>query len=237
MKQTQRKPSNLSQSLQQHLNAYAITASAAGVGMLALAKPAEAKIVYTPAHVTIGHGGAQHFYIDLNHDGVNDFAIGTNHNSCTSECVAALNAYPAFGVNEIGGKKGAHASSFYASALREGARIGPGGAFGTGGPLGCVMVGLFSLTSRRVWGDWDNVSNRYLALRFRINGKIHYGWARLNAEDHGHYIRATLTGYAYETVPNEPIVAGKTKGPDVIALEPDGLGALAVGSSRLHNSK
>jgi hypothetical protein len=27
------------------------------------------------------------------------------------------------------------------------------------------------------------------------------------------YINATLTGYAYETIPNKPIIAGKTEGP------------------------
>jgi hypothetical protein len=43
-------------------------------------------------------------------------------------------------------------------------------------------------------------------------------------------LNATLTGYAYETVPNKPIIAGKTKGPDVITLEPGSLGRLAQGS-------
>jgi hypothetical protein len=46
-------------------------------------------------------------------------------------------------------------------------------------------------------------------------------------------ITATLTGYAYETVPNKPIIAGKTKGPDVITVQPDtapgSLGRLALG--------
>jgi hypothetical protein len=44
-------------------------------------------------------------------------------------------------------------------------------------------------------------------------------------------IEATLTGYAYETIPNKPIIAGKTKGPDVITLEPATLGHLAQGAS------
>ncbi len=82
-------------------------------------------------------------------------------------------------------------------------------------------------------GDWNNVKDRYLGLKFKIQGKgkIHYGWARLNVRDHGHYITATLTGYAYETIPNKPIIAGKTKGPDVITLEPGSLGALAAGAA------
>ena len=36
--------------------------------------------------------------------------------------------------------------------------------------------------------------------------------------------------YAYETVSNKPIIAGKTKDPDVITLEPGSLGGLAAGA-------
>jgi hypothetical protein len=64
---------------------------------------------------------------------------------------------------------------------------------------------------------WANngkgVKNHYLGLRFAINGKVHYGWARLTVSvSNGIY--ATLTGYAYETIPNKSIIAGATKGPD-----------------------
>jgi hypothetical protein len=45
-------------------------------------------------------------------------------------------------------------------------------------------------------------------------------------------IAATLTGYAYETIPNKPIITGETKGPDVITLDPATLGHLAVGASQ-----
>ena len=45
-----RKTANLSKSVTHQLNMYALSASAAGVGALALAQPAEAKVIYTPAH-------------------------------------------------------------------------------------------------------------------------------------------------------------------------------------------
>jgi len=45
---TTRTPSNLSQLTHKRLNIYALAASAAGVGMLALAQPADANIVYIP---------------------------------------------------------------------------------------------------------------------------------------------------------------------------------------------
>ena len=53
---------------------------------------------------------------------------------------------------------------------------------------------------------------------------LHNCWA-------GKKTTATLTGYAYETVANKPIITGKTKGPDVITMQPDirpgSLGGLA----------
>ena len=87
-------------------------------------------------------------------------------------------------------------------------------------------------------GPWNNARRRYLGLRFKIKGKTHYGWARLNESciqdgKRGAAAKALLTGYAYETIPNKPIVAGKTKGPDVITVKPGSLGALAAGASGL----
>jgi hypothetical protein len=43
-------------------------------------------------------------------------------------------------------------------------------------------------------------------------GKTHYGWARLSVKAFFGAITATLTGYAYETIPNKSIIAGRTKG-------------------------
>ncbi len=70
-------------------------------------------------------------------------------------------------------------------------------------------------------------------MKFQIKGKTHYGWARLSVSLNFDKFDAFLTGYAYETVANKPIIAGKTKGPDVISLEPASLGRLAQGASRL----
>jgi hypothetical protein len=70
-----RKP--VSKSLHQQLNSYTLAASAAGVGILALAFPAEAKIIYTPAHHVIGANSV--FQLDLDHDEKADFTIRNLH--------------------------------------------------------------------------------------------------------------------------------------------------------------
>jgi hypothetical protein len=81
-----------------------------------------------------------------------------------------------------------------------------------------------------------------LDLSSRSRANTHYGWARLNVKVGKTTITATLTGYAYETIPNKPIIAGQTKGQDdatveesntaltVPTPEPTTLGVLALGS-------
>lgn len=76
----------------------------------------------------------------------------------------------------------------------------------------------------------------YLGLKIVIEGKTHYGWARLSVQSPGHgveFSKAFLTGYAYETIPNKPINAGKEHDADDSAEQPDTtpdmLGRLALG--------
>lgn len=199
---------------------YALAASAAGVGMLALAQPAEAKIIYTKTNVNVFN--YRGYPLDLNNDGTADFYL---HGTCTDTWGACYESIgPSQGRdNEIWWGPGSDS----AAALFAGARIGPKAPFK---PWQLVM-GHTLKGNRSYRGPWENggegVKNRYLGLRFKIKGKMHYGWARLNFPNPA---GATLTGYAYETVPNKPIVAGKTKGPDVITVQPASLGHLAAGA-------
>ena len=65
-----REKDNLSDSIHHRLNAYALAATAAGVGVLFSGQPTEAKVVYTPADHWLPLNRTLH--LDLNHDGVND---------------------------------------------------------------------------------------------------------------------------------------------------------------------
>ena len=62
--------SNLSESVHHRLHMYALAASAAGVSALALAPLADARVVYTPAHILMPKTIPVN--IDLNHDGISD---------------------------------------------------------------------------------------------------------------------------------------------------------------------
>jgi hypothetical protein len=226
---------NLSSGLERQLSMYALAASAAGVGMLALAQPqpAEARIIYTPAHHVIGEN--ESYDLATNHK-TTDFVLYnlkcTNGGTgCTSSNWARLSVRGKSGNGWLG-----RLTPSWASALKVGARISKEGAFHTF--LGYMVRKDFCAwcgTSTHTSGPWVNVTDRYLGLKFRITptkaGAFHYGWARLNvrgAKD-GFTIRAVLTGYAYETVPGKGIIAGQTKGPDVITVQQATLGRLALG--------
>jgi hypothetical protein len=81
----------------------------------------------------------------------------------------------------------------------------------------------------------------YLGLKFTVGGQVHYGWARIEVNREPLKIRATLTGYAYETIPNRPIITGVKTGTlddnaeiessTVQPPEPASLGRLAQGAS------
>jgi hypothetical protein len=232
MKRTSRKPSTLSESVQRHLNAYALAASAAGVGMLALTQSAEARIVYTKTHHVIGTNGI--YNLDLNHDGIIDFVIYET-GSPSSYASNALRVKEAWG-NAVEGSNGKY-NTRWAAALKQGAQIGPSQHFVASTKFGAIMIDI-GCTSRAAfrnqltcltYGQWRNVTNHYLGLKFKVHKKTHYGWARLTVQlPSKHIIKATLTGYAYETIPYKAIITGKTKGPDV---EPAALGHLARGAS------
>jgi hypothetical protein len=236
------KPANLPDSVHQRLNMYALAAGAAGVGMLALAPPTEAKIIYTPAHKQIAPNNT--ISLDLNHDGRIDFSIHDSF-TCTSFCeyiAGALTVLPDRPGNEIVGYAGHY--RHYAVDLRAGARVGPKSPFSQGNEV--MAYGGYDAGTNTVGycrGPWKNVRNRYLGLKFTSKGRVHYGWARLSETclKNGKNT-AVLTGYAYETIPNKPIIAGATKGPEdaessaslsTPTSEPTTLGVLALGASGL----
>jgi hypothetical protein len=183
--------------------------------------------------------------IDLNHDGINDFRLQS------VDIYAEARAMLAFSLrsNRVFGKV---SHDYPASRLRAGYRIGPqkhkfqkGGYFdeifprsSRVGPAKALYFSRASVSSNG--GPWLTGEHGYLGLQFLIEGKIHYGWARIS---HCQPTSWRLTGYAYETIPNKAIIAGATKEADenqpagvsfkTNAPEPATLGMLALGAPRL----
>jgi len=210
-----KKPARVSDSIHHGLHNYALAASAAGVAMLALAPPGEAEIVYRKVNVHLTPNSF--FNLDLNGDGMTDFSLYDN--SWASDSITyrfSLIAKPGQTGNSIieGPQTGT------VSALYAGAQIAPTGRFGSGGYMAWGVY--FNYPHRRHcsgYGPWNKVHNRYLGVRFIVNGEMHYGWARLSESCSKYGITAVLSGYAYETIANQGIMAGQKKG----ALENESL--------------
>jgi len=245
MKRPARISAPLSDSLHRQLNGYALSACAAGVGALALAQSAGARIVYTPTNVTISRSHPVS-YLNLNHERTRDFGI-YYHDSSQNQ-FASLAVLPLAQKNKIwtGRYQTGSARSVWASPLRAGARIGDNSQHLKPGLQGMESLRFCTATNGcYIFGPWRDTTNHYLGLQFQIQGRIHYGWARLNVKvSKGSScapspvcIIGTLTGYAYETISNKPIIAGRTKGSDVVTVQPATLGHLAAGASAIPASR
>jgi hypothetical protein len=238
----------LTAQLEKRLLAYAAAATAAGMGTLANPQ-AEAKIVYTPKHATMPVN--KPYPVDLNHDGTADFVLLFGYHQAPFDKVRVLSfchdvSFFSF-TNSVGYFCSSHAgpdsqnkvvvsATNRGAALRPGAKIQNGDAFGgnsRGFGRGIVMGEVFYTNTRTevTWiGPWANggkgVTDRYLGIKFAINGKFHYGWARLTLKTDGTDFTVTLNGYAYETIAGKGIVAGQTE--DMNQTQ-GSLGSLALG--------
>jgi hypothetical protein len=227
-----RKTANLSESTNRQLNKYALAAGAAGVGMLASANPAYAKIVYTPSNIPINVNGAL-VDLDLNHDGINDFqfyagyVIGRRRGVIAplGAFASSLWVYPLQRSNRVWAVESQ--GQLCAAAAPAGKAVGPHRRFQPGNSL---LFMAFrdgsSATSGRSACPWRKAKQAYVGLKFLIKGKVHFGWARIKmlGGSFGGF-PAKITGYAYETIPNYRIITGKTTGTDDVEKYDPGSGA------------
>jgi hypothetical protein len=234
-----RKSANLSESVQRQLNAYALAAGAAGVSLLALVQPSEAKIVHRHLNLKIPYDSR--FGLDLNHDQIFDFRFSN------SEFSSSFFGSARFGVVGLGQNQVIVSSGGCASGLAPGRRVGPGEHFGK--PSFRYSMAQFvsqhtnSTTQTRC--PWSNQKAAFLGLEFRFQGKIHFGWARLKITFEKPVIN--FIDYAYETIPNKAILAGQTHAQEDPSIEePSGsltapspamLGGLALGAPALSISR
>jgi hypothetical protein len=250
-----RQPARLATDFEKAISAYVFTAISAGVSVLAMNMTSEAEVVYTPANTPIPVNNNGFVPLDLNHDGIVDFAFwnfrstfGTGDRSSHTDRFNLYVGCAPSGIscryrgNEVWGTRQADARRL-ATPLSTGFLVGSDKSHfqqfpeGQGYVLSPVALmgkmrwfynyeGSFSGSSHS--GSWQESTNRFVGLQFLIDGKVHYGWARLSVNiGHPQKLTATLTGYAYETIPGKAIVI---KPPSV---EPPSLGQLARGADAI----
>ncbi len=252
---TARRRCPLSSVLEKNLSAYALAAGSAGVALLACAQSADAKVVITKVDLPVPINGTP-VQFDINGDGQMDFSLSAYADGGCSSTSARLkhhNARPPLGcgffddqlrvipaqaANQIW-QAGTSNGYNCAADLGRGVRIDRLRPF-AGGAM--VMYGDVGTSAGVQFCPWrfHDPPKYYLGVKFLdTGGNLHYGWVRLAVGG----ISATITGYAYETIPNKPILTGAVAEADEAALTPSDLtphtpqsamlGHLALGAAGL----
>jgi len=228
-------PTRLGGNVERRLLAYT---AAAGAGLLPFALPADAQIIYTPCNTpmalpTLNHGAVTQ--LDLNNDGNPDFKFSLFYSATAASSVFRSNRELIIGAeqtgNEILGAAGVNGQEPTAAAVPAGRIIGAQKDFAADFAI-LAIEAYFSRGNIRDSGSWRYVQTAYLGLKFMIDGQVHYGWARIKFPFPGGYELPSIYGYAYESTPNKPIVAGQTSSTAANASSARGsLGALAAGAA------
>jgi hypothetical protein len=220
---------DLSPAVRQQLDKRLLAYTLAGSGVFAFSPCAHAQIVYTPTDITIAEGST--LQIDLNNDGTYDFNIVNTHATfCDTDGGGRSNCtfYGEQDLMQVNAKgdpadAGAWRIGNKAIALSKGRTIGPPGhnpwAPVNSKSLNMACVSRSSsargtFTHQNATGNFVNVTNKYLGLRFVFDSQVHYGWASFVVSSVTGFtnfgITATLDGYAYQASPNTAILAGDT---------------------------
>jgi len=247
-----RSRSPLSAGLEKNLSSYALAAGSAGVALLACAQAADAKVVVTKVNIPVPDNGVP-VQFDINGDGQMDFGLSAFvHGGCTSTSARVkqpharqplgcgpfndeLRVVPAQSANEVW-LAGTSWGYNCAAKLGRGTRIDRLRPFAAGIQVMYGDVGSSEGIQVCPWRA-STPAKPYLGVKFLDKeGALHYGWVRVT----NNFIFATITGYAYETVPNKPILAGAITEADEAALTPSDLapqpatlGHLALGAAGL----
>jgi hypothetical protein len=228
-RESRRAETELKRPLAKRVAAYGLAATGAGLGIMAGAQTAEAKIVYTPTNILFESRAV----IDI--DNV-EFVITQ---------LKETNFGYTFVLKAQGGAVLA-SSRFpgWAGRLSVGARIGASGHFYRGPQMAWAATYNCCPTHTGPWDPYGppSLSSGFLGLKFLIDGQTHYGWVQVsiigNPQGYPYLegFRGVVRGYAYNTLPNQPILAGQTSDSDFVGEippQPATLGLLALGAPAL----
>lgn len=195
----------------------ALVAYMAAAAAAMLTTSTQAKVIYTPANSQTSFGSIP---IDLNNDGVVDFTISIVGGSFHSELTVVKPQVAGNALLEAA--KGGVAAGFFGVAVGPGEKFLSNSFYSSGRGLPMAVAGMYGGSS---WfnGPFANATNRYLGMKFQINGTVHFGWARVNVTNYLKGGALQLTGYAYETTPQTNIVEGHISGPEKASNEPASL--------------
>jgi hypothetical protein len=149
----------------------------------------------------------QSYAIDLNNDGINDFNLdaGTLQNGAGGGS-GALISVSFFDSNKVA----VNASSGLAKAIGINTKLSSSQTFAQSGSSS--LKSTYSIGSGS--GLWQNGVTKYLGVQLKVGSNYYNGWIRLSVSVAAHEWDAsasfTVMDYAYNSIPNQTILAGET---------------------------
>jgi hypothetical protein len=222
--------------LQKKFNAYQQAGMAFIIMMMFSIVTVNAQIVYTDVNPDVAvfcyfSGSCSGDYsIDLNNDGINDFTLSPRKRqigcSCGSHGGHGGAAGPWTDIDSaviistssswIADTAGGYAlnslidsSLGWTNALHVLAKLASECQTCSSGGANLVSLG----TS----GNWYNINGKYLALKTQVGTNYYYGWVKLGVSiTQINQETITIMEYAYNSIPNQPILAGQTSTTGII---------------------
>lgn len=143
------------------------------------------------------------FFLDINNDGTPEFKIFQSYSyTYYFYYLYSYDSVKVFRVNDGLSVINATGDNNYVAALNSNELVSSQQNFGTKHVLG----GL-SYYETSPAGEWPDMGNRFMGVRFKIGENIHYGWVRLSVT--WDCERFTVYDYAYEDEPGKAIRAGQ----------------------------
>lgn len=181
---------------------------------------ANAQIIYTDVNpdtsiICTGYPCSKSYNLDLNNDGTVDFTLSTNYSRC-AHFQGMINRRSVNITSQSGNLAAANmlsANSTIGSNLSFSTNTIPLRSIVSGSPApGCPGTVGSS-------GSWTETTDHYLGLQFSVGTNTYYGWVRLIvvvASNLATPVSCTVKDYAYNSIPNQPILAGQTCPPQVV---------------------
>lgn len=189
----------------------------------------DAQIVLTDIQDTTifrstSQGGTMSYIFDIDNNASNDYILGVRTQVVTPSGCPAINpplqtnliatvspAPP--GANFIGDSAG------FAAHLIQGAIIDSAGYTWSNAVLNTLYKSDYTypqcLWDSTLEGNFTHGDSSYIAVKFKSGATIHYGWIHIYIEvgsiaQFDNQISLTILDYAYNSIPNTPIMAGDT---------------------------
>ncbi|MBI3720114.1 MAG: hypothetical protein HY252_16140 [Sphingobacteriales bacterium] len=171
-------------------------------------------IIYTDINPDTAVSGNGTYRLDLNNDGIYDFTLNTITDvvNCGTRCRTS-NRYIANVTIARGSNNGIvyKLADYLVSPLGSQSIIDSSSQWSyiTDRALVIYVQQTGNCGTCSSYGVWGGNGDRYMGLKLVMDQNTYYGWVRLI--DNLVFRKLIVQDYAYNSIPNQPILAGQTK--------------------------